>query len=68
VRDYVSAGLLPTINLPALRARAGQRPRNSLRRLLFDVRDLDALIDRAKDAGTQVQKACEPENGHRKRG
>jgi hypothetical protein len=66
VRDYVAAGLLSTVSLPALRAREGARQRPTLRRLLFDVHDLDAFIDRAKDASAQVQKTCEPERRPRK--
>jgi hypothetical protein len=48
VRDYVLAGALPAVTLPPLRARPGERPRTSLRRVLIDRTDLDALIEARK--------------------
>ncbi len=42
VRDLVSAGHIPRVNLP-LASR-------DLRRVLLDVRDLERLVDNAKDA------------------
>jgi hypothetical protein len=48
LRDWVLAGLVPTVKLPALRARQGARPKASLRRVLIDVRDLDNFIDARK--------------------
>jgi hypothetical protein len=50
MRDWVLAGHLPAMQLPALRARSGARPGQSLRRVLVDVRDLDAFIDAHKRA------------------
>jgi hypothetical protein len=44
IRDYVLAGELPTVSLPPLRSREGERPRQTLRRVLIDVEDLDAFI------------------------
>jgi excisionase family DNA binding protein len=44
VRDLVSAGEIPTVQPPAPTGRRGQR----LRRVLLDIRDLDAVIERWK--------------------
>lgn len=48
IRDYVLAGLIPMIQLPALRPREGEKPRQALRRVLIDRRDLDAFVDSRK--------------------
>ncbi len=48
VRDYVLAGLIPTVNLPPLRAREGERQRTNLRRVLVDRVDLDAFVESRK--------------------
>jgi hypothetical protein len=48
VRDYVLAGLIPMVELPALRPREGEPPRKALRRVLIDRTDLDAFIDSRK--------------------
>jgi hypothetical protein len=40
VRDLVASGLLPLVKLPA--------PRGTLKRLLFDVRDLHRLVEESK--------------------
>lgn len=48
VRDYVLQGLIPAIQLPALRPREGEKPRQTLRRVLVDRKDLDAFIDARK--------------------
>jgi hypothetical protein len=45
IRDLHAAGRLPRVTLPL----AGDR---ELRRLLFDVRDLDRLIEASKEAAT----------------
>jgi len=45
IRDLFAAGRLARVTLPY----ADTDPRGEVRRLLFDVRDLDALIDRAKE-------------------
>jgi hypothetical protein len=45
IRDWTAADLLPTVQLPPLRAREGDRPKARLRRLLFDRVDLDAFVD-----------------------
>lgn len=43
-RDYVLQGLIPTVELPPLRPREGERQRNTLRRVLVDREDLDRFI------------------------
>jgi hypothetical protein len=53
IRDWVAAGILEPVHLPALRAREGDRPKARLRRLLFDRAALDAFVDRLK--GAQVR-------------
>jgi len=50
VRDFVLAGHIPTVQMPALRARLGDRPRASLRRVLIDRQDLDRFIEARKAA------------------
>ena len=51
VRDYVLAGRIPTVNLPPLRAREGERQRTSLRRVLVDRNDLDTFVESLKSKG-----------------
>jgi Helix-turn-helix domain len=51
VRDYVLAGVIPMVELPALRPREGEPPRKALRRVLIDRTDLDAFIDARKTGG-----------------
>jgi hypothetical protein len=46
--DYVNADLIQPLRYPGLTPREGDRPRFRLRRMLFDVRDLDAFVDRQK--------------------
>lgn len=53
LRDYVSAGLIPAVELPPLRPREGERPRQTLRRVLIDRADLDAFIDSRKTGCSQ---------------
>ncbi len=61
LRDYVLAGLIPVIELPPLRPREGERPRKTLRRVLVDVRDLDAFIEARKQGRSQdVQSRARP--------
>lgn len=48
VRDYILQGLIPIVDLPPLRPRAGERPRRTLRRVLVDREDLDAFIESRK--------------------
>jgi hypothetical protein len=48
VRDYVLAGAIPTVTLPALRPREGARAGKTLRRVLIDREDLDAFVARCK--------------------
>jgi hypothetical protein len=43
-RDYVLQGLIPSIDMPPLRARRGDRRRRTLRRVLIDRADLDAFV------------------------
>jgi len=47
-RDYILQGLIPVVDLPPLRARAGDRQRRTLRRVLVDRADLDAFVDSRK--------------------
>jgi hypothetical protein len=48
LRDWHAGGLIEAVDLPGLRAREGGRPKQRLRRLLFDVRDLDTFVDSLK--------------------
>ena len=48
VRDYVQQGLIPTVELPALLPREGDRQRKALRRVLVDMRDLDVFVESRK--------------------
>ena len=48
LRDWVLAGYLPTVDLPPLRPREGDRPKRSLRRVLVDREDLDRFIEARK--------------------
>ena len=50
VRDFVLAGFLPTVSLPPLRPRAGDRQKATLRRVLIDRADLDVFIEKRKCA------------------
>ncbi|MBI2834443.1 MAG: hypothetical protein HYX76_08455 [Acidobacteria bacterium] len=61
VRDYVLAGLLPTVELPPLRPREGERPRRSLRRVLIDVADIDAFIEARKCGSASVHQSPAPQ-------
>ena len=48
-RDYVVVQrLIPQVDLPALQPREGERRRGGLRRVLVDLRDLDAFIESRK--------------------
>ena len=47
-RDYILQGLIPVVNMPPLRPRAGGRPRKTLRRVLVDRADLDTFIETHK--------------------
>ena len=57
IRDWVAAGLLVPLTLPARPPRDGERPRQRFRRLLFDKRELDRFVD-ACGAG------CRHTSGH----
>ena len=48
LRDWCLAGYLPTVDLPPLRPREGDRPKRSLRRVLVDREDLDKFIEARK--------------------
>lgn len=48
VRDYAIAGLIPTVTMPGLQPRDGDRARKTLRRVLIDRADLDAFIEHCK--------------------
>lgn len=58
VRDYVLAGLIPTVTLPALRAREGERPQSTLRRVLIDVEDLDRFIADHKGSAAVLESGA----------
>ena len=61
VRDYVSAGWIPPIELPGLRPREGERQKQTLRRVLVDLRDLDRFIESRKEAGaSDIQSRARP--------
>lgn len=47
-RDYILQGLIPSIDMPPLKARPGDRQRRTLRRVLVDRADLDAFIEARK--------------------
>ena len=47
-RDYILQGLIPVVDMPPLRARAGDRQRKALRRVLIDRADLDAFVESRK--------------------
>jgi hypothetical protein len=56
VRDWCLAGYLRTVELPALRPREGERPKDTLRRKLIDRVDLDAFIEQQKGvSATDIQ-------------
>jgi hypothetical protein len=48
VRDWIIAGHIPIVHLPPLRAREGDRQKQSLRRVLIDREDLDRFIEARK--------------------
>jgi len=52
VRDWLLQGLIPSVRLPPLKPREGERPKQTLRRTLIDRADLDAFIDARKHCGT----------------
>jgi hypothetical protein len=52
VRALVAQGVLVPVRLPSTR-----RPGESSRRLLFDVRDLDAIVDRWKAQSSSAPNA-----------
>ena len=44
VRDYALQGLIPTVTMPGLRPKAGDKGKQTLRRVLIDREDLDAFV------------------------
>ena len=44
LRDYVLQNLIPTVTMPALRPKPGDKPKETLRRVLIDREDLDAFV------------------------
>jgi Helix-turn-helix domain len=53
IRDWIGAGLIRPVELPALRPREGDGSRQApktLRRILIDRTDLDQFIERCKPA------------------
>jgi hypothetical protein len=61
-RDYVLAGLLPVVNMPPLRARDGERPRQTLRRVLVDREDLDRFIESLKTGRARELQSSAPQS------
>ena len=49
VERLIQSGALPIVKLPVERADNGRGKMGSSRRVLIDVRDLDALIERSKE-------------------
>jgi Helix-turn-helix domain len=49
VERLIHAGELPVVKLPVERADSGRGKVGTSRRVLIDVRDLDALIERSKE-------------------
>ena len=49
VERLIQSGALPTVKLPVERAKNGRGQVGASRRVLIDVRDLDALIERSKE-------------------
>jgi len=45
LRDLIARGLVPVVRLPAVTVREGARQSKQLRRVLIDVKDLDAFAD-----------------------
>ena len=45
VFDYLAAGYIRALDLPALRPRSGDRPKRRLRRIVIDRRELDRFLD-----------------------
>ena len=44
LRDYVLQDLIPTVTMPGLRPKPGDKPKQTLRRVLIDREDLDAFV------------------------
>jgi hypothetical protein len=54
LREFINAGDIPTVRLPRPRTermRKRQPVTDTVRRLLIDRQDLDALVERWKDRG-----------------
>jgi hypothetical protein len=66
VRDYVLQGLIQVVELPPLRAREGERPRKTLRRVLIDRADLDTFIEARKGQSAPDVQSCAPRIGAEK--
>jgi hypothetical protein len=47
-RDYILQGLIPAVDMPPLRTRAGDRRRTAFRRVLVDRADLGRFIESRK--------------------
>ena len=61
LRDYILLGLIPTVGLPPLRPREGERARSTLRRVLVDREDLDRFIDSRKAQVAGELQSCAAE-------
>jgi hypothetical protein len=48
VRELIAAGTIRPVAIPLPPDRRGRRQRGVVRKVLLDVRDLDALVERAK--------------------
>ena len=62
LRAYVLSGLVPVVELPPLRPRDGERARTTLRRVLVDREDLDALIEARKRGSARDIQSRAPQN------
>ena len=53
--------LLSAVNLPPLRPREGDKPKQSLRRVLIDIRELDRFVDAHKTENRRAIAQLEAE-------
>jgi len=58
VRDWVLAGIIAPVHLPALRPREGDRARTTLRRVVIDREDLDRFINARKAGAGELQSSA----------
>jgi hypothetical protein len=48
IRDYIARGLIAVVDLPPLSAREGEQQRDTLRRVLIDLENLNSFVDEHK--------------------